>query len=374
MAPRYHFRVITDSSHGTNAPTHIAPALSRREITDYHNGTVGYAGGAGALKNQLWKALSNDSSRKRNPFVFTTASFLYALQHAIDKASKGEENVMIICIDTWTAERTDGDNPSFHSVVSLGNELDMPEVYAHWTEEVRDFSDVYVTTDDFHPGLGSFYASLETLKGYGLLNLFPEFGVISGGLEAPVTDLWESRFLGTKDLSFEEIEQSAKLTMAYRPVCGTPSGLLDMHIFSWFLALKSQEATGKNLTAWLNACSVTPAAGALQHVASDERPIPEMESFVQIYNRVANRQISTSRLTNLIVNIAPRILQAERDEYLKLRTRNSAKRDAKAKAVKENRHADSLKRKTHRAEMEEEEVVGEEKNELLVTRIKRRRL
>ena len=107
--PRHLFRISTDQSNGTNSQYLLEPAVNTyRRFSDY---TID--DDRQTTKEQLTAALNGNAAQK-NPYIFTTRSFLFALQHAISKTyGAGHTNAHILCIDTRTCHNPVGEGVCF---------------------------------------------------------------------------------------------------------------------------------------------------------------------------------------------------------------------------------------------------------------------
>lgn len=267
-----------------------------------------------------------------NPYVFFTSSLLYVIQHAISKTRGNKEtNAHIVCVDTRTARRPDGQNARFYPAVPTMMLYEMSIPRARWTYKERDYSDVWVTTDRVVPGEGSYHVAFEKLKAVGLYKLFPEFAFIARrnkpGLESPVNDLRQLWYKQRRDLPFNEINLAAQLAAAFSPVreeqelVHVPTNLL-----AWFIALKGQRADGKRLKRWLKSHDSRPQAAS----ASISRTIPclsETDRFHQIHEIVSRYNIRVAKIKDADVSVGRARMRMQVEAYKHSKKSSNESRD-----------------------------------------------
>ena len=86
---RYLYRTCCDESNGKNEANLFEPALKARIRPITKNGST-FAAKYGTLTKQLPKALWGGDADE-NPFVFSTSSLLWTLQHAFKQAKRGSK-------------------------------------------------------------------------------------------------------------------------------------------------------------------------------------------------------------------------------------------------------------------------------------------
>lgn len=262
----------------------------------------------------------NGSTVKDNPFVFTTSSLLYAIQHAIAKTKgRGESNAHIICIDTQTCKRPNGRDIRFHTADYLMNVYGLGTIRARYTQEERNYSDVWVTTDCIIPGKGSYHVSFDELKAIGLYKLYPEFAEVerrnNPGLETPVKGLRKWWYNQQRDLPTNEFTLAAKLANACNPIRGTqPAVDVPNHLLAWFIALKGQRRDGKRLRRWLE--SHDPRPGGVASGADVRKArIPELDRYRQVYAVVRRHRIAVARVIESRVRVGLDRLEMQADSF-----------------------------------------------------------
>lgn len=305
--PRFLFRTWTDQSNGTNTPTVLKSAWrswnDRSVFTE-----LPFPRQRSTLRSKLQGALMGREI-KVNPFLFTTCSLLYAIQHAIDKTrGKAQSNAYIICIDTKTCERPDGGDVRFYQADQVMAKYGLPTPKARWTQQERDYADVWVTTDTIVPGKNSYYVSFDTLKDVGLFKLYPELGHIARsanpGLETPVRQLRRHRYSRERDLRPEQFSLAAKLAAAFEPVKqGVGASPVPPHPLAWFIALKGQQSQGRRLGAWLMTHSSRSTAQSVRPYSLQDPNVPERARYLQILAVLRLHSVSRARIDAASVRI-----------------------------------------------------------------------
>lgn len=329
--------------------------LEKRAV---HGGHIVFDAARGQCLSRRFEIALRGSLQDDNPFVFTTSSMLLAYQHALDKASKGERNVYILCIDTWNLKTVDGQAVHFISAMSLMRGLNMEAREAYHTGELNDFCDVYLTTSDFLLGPECSVVTLDRLKEVGLFRLFPDQGKYvrkktprerkkadakkrrnGEGLETPVRDLRAYRYKDDKqqDWSSEEISSAAKLALEWQSVLGEVNVAVPMHILAYLLALGSQAPDGRNLKEWINRHTTpndAPPALPIGPGEVEEIELPENKNFIELFAVLRTRVLSADAASNLDSSIPDDKVERGREAYKAFWEPIAAPRTKKGKAYR----------------------------------------
>ena len=352
--PRFLFRASSEKSNGINRRGRFAPELVKRGTSQATDPNVDpnrmlYHPSQGRLKDQLAIAL-NEKQAPWNPIVFFSSSVLVSIQHGYNKHTKGKFDVLIECVDTWTAKSENGDPVRFRSMRNLHDELGMQILKARWTRKELFYADVFVTTDEVHAGQGASSISLRTLQDQGLENLLPEFGAVvevcphNPGLETPTSNLRDYWFRSKKDLEYEEIDLAARLAAAFEPVhVVDPSQrhnrLVDLHIFSWFLTCKNQDENGARLQWWLYLHAKSMTSGECTADMTALTGVPEVDRYNAIYDVVSQRDLRVDDIRHLHPCIPPEQVEMQRDLFLQeyYSTWRSRRRKEQAKIARDRK-------------------------------------
>lgn len=330
--PRWQFRVFTDCSNGFNSATYLAPALIvPKQRVKY--GSVVYEGANGKMLHPRLLTALTGTRQVDNPFVFTTTSLLLAIQHSMDKTAKGHANACCLCIDTWKIRTTEGNPVNLRPAVDLMRDLHMDDPKAYFTGIVRDFDDVYLTSEKFILGPGCSMVTFKTLKELGLFRLFPDQGKDRGsqnpkpatkedrrkrggsGLETPVRDLRAWRYDGMRDLDEAEINLAAQLAFAWNPVDGSENNEVPMHLLAFFLDLKSQDPDGKKLRVWIEQHTNPRTKDFHPSVMLDRHPLREKKLFAKLFDELRMRTINKTAVEGLNSYIPDSKVYSERVEF-----------------------------------------------------------
>ena len=332
--PRFLYRSWVNESNGTNSRTEFRPAFYTTNKTHTRFGMT-YDCTGEPLDKQLRKALVKNKVA-RNPFIFTTASPLYAFQHAITKAKEGH-NVHITCIDTSTALNASGKPVQFRSMPKLMEELKMEPLTTHrYPYKEMVFTDVYVTTDSIILGEGSTVASWDALLDAGIFGLYPEYAIMSRrhipGLETPVKDLRNIWLKLCNDLTLKELSLAAKLALKFeslstREVVDVPS-----HLLSALMALKGQNVGGKQFATWLDTYSHPRTSGDAIGNAIQASAVLEVDRYAELLNVISMRCIPIDQVNSLDTDIPYDHIVGQQKAYNKVvKERNRLRKEAEAR-------------------------------------------
>jgi hypothetical protein len=298
----YVFRVYSDQSHGTNTVRKFEPAAYSEGRPRHQAEQQPEA--LSSISEQLPKALAWKDV-PQCPFVFFTRSLLFALVYASYKKTKGEANIIIVCVKVSTATSADGAPAKFYSVSELMKRFNV-QSRERKDGSLYEYRHELAITTSLIPGEGSTYARYESLVAQNLHELHPVLGTINDRhrprLNIATEDLREFGFTEAFDLSNRKISVAMQLALNFVPHAtgrdNTDSDENSTHLLAWFLSLQKRSIADPALKMWIDQHTDIFPAPTYQPDTTSRTPssVVEIQQYLDIVDLLQSVSFTRTRL------------------------------------------------------------------------------
>lgn len=303
----YLFRAYSDDSQGVNTPTLFAPQAAKTHlpVTSYEPSNMGDEELGKKLKTAL------NTRKLESPFVFFTASFMFAVQIARARKLKGEKNIFITAIDISTAWTPAGKASPFQHVPPMLQQLNIRQERADGSE--KDYRDIFLTMDCVLPGAKSKTVSFDQLEAAGLYQLYPaltwgrERGDGRTRLGRNSEDPRAFHFRTTQALTMCRVNLAAILAATFAAP-GQQVKKVDPSILAYFLAFQERSFSDSVLRQWIqiNTFEVInldeeEEGGSVCEEAIEAMELEEVQQYNKLNGLFLNRHVLDRSLSSMAV-------------------------------------------------------------------------